>query len=42
MKDPEVESYGSRGYYMEVELTNNNTSKVEIFSVATEIFKSYP
>ena len=42
MKDPEVESYGSRGYYMEAELTNTNTSKVEIFSLATEIFKSYP
>jgi hypothetical protein len=42
MKDPEVESYGSRGYYMEAELTNSNTNKVEIFSLATEIFKSYP
>lgn len=37
-----AESYGVRGYYMQIELTNNNTSRVEMFSIGSSIFKSYP
>jgi hypothetical protein len=42
MKDSVAESYGSRGYYMEVQLTNSLTTQVELFSISTEAFKSYP
>lgn len=37
-----AESYGVRGYYMQIELENNNTSRVEMFSVGSSIFKSLP
>ena len=37
-----AESYGARGYYMEYELTNNSDQRVELFSVKSNIFKSYP
>ena len=37
-----AESYGVRGYYMQFELINNNTSRVEMFSVGSNVFKSYP
>jgi len=37
-----AESYGVRGYYMEFELVNDNTERVELFSVGSSIFKSYP
>jgi hypothetical protein len=30
------------GYYMEFTLTNSNTSPVELFSVGSDIMKSYP
>jgi hypothetical protein len=42
LKDSTAESYGARGYYMQFELENNNTSRVELFSVGSSIFKSYP
>ena len=42
IKDAEIESYGSRGYYMEVQLTNSLTTQVELFSISSEAFKSYP
>jgi len=42
VKNSTAESYGATGYYMEFELENNNTSRVEMFSVAASIFKSYP
>ena len=42
IKNAEIESYGSRGYYMEVQLINSLTTQVELFSIATEAFKSYP
>jgi hypothetical protein len=41
-KDSVAESYGLRGYHMTVEMTNNSTSRVELFSVASETIKSYP
>jgi hypothetical protein len=37
-----AESYGVRGYYMQFELINDNTSRVEMFSVGSNMFKSYP
>lgn len=37
-----AESYGVRGYYMQFELTNDSTSRVEMFSVGSNMFKSYP
>lgn len=42
LKDAQVESYGSRGYYMELKLTYAGTDGVELFSIDSEIFKSFP
>lgn len=42
VKNAQAESYGSRGYYMQVELQNNDPEEVELYSVSTQIFKSYP
>ena len=41
-KNSTAESYGVRGYYMEFELKNNSTSPVELFSVGSSIFRSFP
>jgi hypothetical protein len=41
-RNSEVESYGLRGYYMEVEFTNSNQLDVEFFAYSSEVFKSYP
>lgn len=40
-KSSSAESYGLRGAYMDVTLTNSDTSHVELFTVASEMFKSY-
>jgi len=42
LKNSEVESYGSRGYYASVTLTNNLTTESELFAVSAEVFKSFP
>ena len=42
IKNAQAESYGARGYYMEVHLENNSTSEVELFSISSEVFKSFP
>ena len=42
LKDAEAESYGARGYYMETLLSNSSTSEVELFSISSEVFKSFP
>jgi hypothetical protein len=42
VKNNVAESYGVRGYYMEVELTNTFESEVELFEVSSSAFKSYP
>jgi len=42
LKNAEAESYGARGYYMETLLENNSTSEVELFSISSEVFKSFP
>ncbi len=41
-KDAVAESYGARGYYMQIELTNTATTAVELFAITSEVFKSYP
>jgi len=40
-KNSIAESFGLRGYYMEVELSVQLTSEVELFSVSSSLFKSY-
>jgi hypothetical protein len=42
VKNTVAESYGVRGYYMEVELTNSSEAEVELFEVGSSAFKSYP
>lgn len=42
VKNNVAESYGVRGYYMEVELSNSSRGEVELFEVGTSVFKSYP
>jgi len=42
LKDAEAESYGARGYYMETLLSNSSTTEVELFSISSEVFKSFP
>lgn len=39
-KNPQAESYGVRGYYMQVDLENSDTDYVEIFSVTSSVNKS--
>jgi len=41
-KNSIAESNGARGYYMEFTMTNDDTSAVELFSVGSNIMKSYP
>jgi hypothetical protein len=41
-RNSEAESYGLRGYYMEVKFTNSSKLDVEFFAYSSEIFKSYP
>jgi hypothetical protein len=40
-KESRIEGGEVRGYYMEVELTNDDTEKVELFAVSTNAVKSY-
>lgn len=42
VKDSTAESYGSRGSWMEVKLTNENESPVELFTISSDMMKSYP
>jgi len=42
LKDPVAESFGMLGYYLEFTLTNSNTTSTELFSVNSQVFKSYP
>ena len=42
VKNSQAESYGIRGYYMQVELTSYDPNETEIFAVSTNAFKSYP
>jgi hypothetical protein len=40
-KNSIAESYGLRGYYMEIELEITSQSEVELFSISSSLFKSY-
>lgn len=42
VKNPQAESQGVMGYYCEFTLTNTSTTHVELFTVESSIFKSYP
>ena len=42
VKNTVAESHGILGHYCEYEITNDSTSKVELFSVGSETMKSYP
>jgi hypothetical protein len=42
IKNSVAESYGARGYYMQYELENGSNNRVELFSVKSNVFKSYP
>jgi hypothetical protein len=39
-KNTQAESYGVRGYYMQVDLENSDTDYVELFSVTSSVNKS--
>jgi len=41
VKDAQAESYGLRGYYSKIKLTNDSTNFVELFASNAEVFKSY-
>lgn len=42
IKNSVAESYGARGYYMQVLLENTSSSAVELFAISSQVFKSYP
>ena len=42
VKNAVAESYGLRGHYAKVYLTNINPDEAELFAVSSSIFKSYP
>ena len=42
IKNAQAESFGARGYYMEVVMENSDTSEVELFAVFSDAFKSLP
>lgn len=41
-KNLQAESYGLKGYFMQFELENTATSRVQLYNVQSSIFKSYP
>lgn len=42
VKNSMAESFGARGYYMEVTLEKTSDSEVEIFSIGSSVFRSNP
>jgi len=42
VKNSQVESYGARGYYMDLTLTNFDDTETEIFAVTSNVFISKP
>lgn len=42
VKNSSAESYGSRGSWMEVKLTNEDSDPVELFTISSDAMKSYP
>lgn len=41
-KNSMAESYGVRGYFMEIKLENSSIDDVELFSISSAVFKSNP
>lgn len=41
VKNSQAESFGTRGYYMNVYLYNDSIEQVKLFSVGTSVFKSF-
>jgi len=41
IKSSTAESYGARGYYMDITLTTSNSSLVELFEIGSSVFKSF-
>ena len=41
-KNSVAESYGLKGYYASIRITNNGTTPVEVFAVNSEVSKSFP
>ena len=42
VKNAVAESYGTLGYYLEFTLTNSSTQAIELFSIDSDVFKSFP
>ena len=42
VKNAVAESYGARGYYMQVLMENTSSTAVELFAISSQVFKSYP
>lgn len=42
VKSSQAESFGARGAWMEVTITNNSEDEVEIFEISSNVFKSNP
>ena len=42
VKNSQAESYGLLGSFIEVRLTNNSTTQVELFAAQSEVMKSFP
>ena len=41
VKNSQTESFGARGYYMNVYLENDLTEQVKLFAIGTSVFKSF-
>jgi hypothetical protein len=42
IKNSIAESHGLLGHYCVFTLTNDNTNKIELFTLESEVMKSYP
>lgn len=42
VKNPTAESFGPRGYYLQVDLETDKTYEVTMFAVGASVFKSFP
>lgn len=42
VKNPIAESFGPRGYYLQVDLENDKNYEVTMFAVGASVFKSFP
>jgi hypothetical protein len=42
VKNPTAESFGPRGYYLQLDLENDKNYEVTMFAVGASVFKSFP